>query len=286
MAQDIEASSENTQVQTVSKSPLKILHAGYHRTGTVSVAMALEQLGYGPSWHFVKNEPFFTEKGMNWWCKNDFENYKKAANGEFVDFGEWFNIIKCQSVMDCPTILFFDQMFEQFPDVKVVVPKWRDDNGVGFEKWYKSMCGLVKWVRLGYGFRILQKFLPAIYFLRNLYFHKIIEPFTLEEFLDIENKSNVEKWYYDKLKNIEKKVPKEQLLIFDVRDGWEPLCKFVNAPVPKDEPFPRANDGTSLKKAIRKAVGPLVLSKKFLLACTVSSILVSVLVWMKATQKI
>ena len=37
-------------------------------------------------------------------------------------------------------------------------------------------------------------------------------------------------------------VPAERLLVFDVRDGWEPLCKFLGKPVP-DEPFPNGNAG-------------------------------------------
>jgi len=35
-------------------------------------------------------------------------------------------------------------------------------------------------------------------------------------------------------------IPAERLLVFHVADGWEPLCEFLDAPVP-DEPFPRTN---------------------------------------------
>ena len=36
-------------------------------------------------------------------------------------------------------------------------------------------------------------------------------------------------------------VPKDQLLVFDVREGWEPLCTFLDLPIP-DIPFPNVND--------------------------------------------
>ena len=36
-------------------------------------------------------------------------------------------------------------------------------------------------------------------------------------------------------------IPPEQLLVFEVKEGWEPLCRFLECPVP-DEPFPRTND--------------------------------------------
>jgi hypothetical protein len=35
-------------------------------------------------------------------------------------------------------------------------------------------------------------------------------------------------------------IPPGQLLVFEVKDGWEPLCTFLDVPVPVDE-FPRSN---------------------------------------------
>ena len=40
-------------------------------------------------------------------------------------------------------------------------------------------------------------------------------------------------------------VPSNQLLVFDVRQGWDPLCQFLNVPVP-DEPFPNINDAAEI----------------------------------------
>ena len=36
-------------------------------------------------------------------------------------------------------------------------------------------------------------------------------------------------------------VRKEDLLIWNVKDGWEPLCKFLGKEIPKI-PFPRSNN--------------------------------------------
>lgn len=36
-------------------------------------------------------------------------------------------------------------------------------------------------------------------------------------------------------------IPAHQLLVYQVKDGWEPLCTFLGVPVPTD-PFPRSND--------------------------------------------
>ena len=50
---------------------------------------------------------------------------------------------------------------------------------------------------------------------------------------------------------IEEVVPKEKLLYYNVRDGWEPLCKLLDKPVP-DIPFPRLNDAGDLEKAFHR----------------------------------
>ena len=41
---------------------------------------------------------------------------------------------------------------------------------------------------------------------------------------------------------VKKNVPEDKLLIFDVKEGWDPLCKFLDVPVPSNQPFPWEND--------------------------------------------
>lgn len=42
-------------------------------------------------------------------------------------------------------------------------------------------------------------------------------------------------------------VPKDRLLTMDLKEGWEPLAKFLDKPIP-NEPFPHANDGEAMQK--------------------------------------
>ena len=48
-------------------------------------------------------------------------------------------------------------------------------------------------------------------------------------------------------------VPPERLFFLNVKDGWEPLCKILNCPVP-DEPFPRANDTKAMEEFFKGVV--------------------------------
>lgn len=49
------------------------------------------------------------------------------------------------------------------------------------------------------------------------------------------------------ISEVEKSVPKERLLVFEVKDGWGPLCQFLDCPQP-DSPFPNVNDTASIEK--------------------------------------
>jgi hypothetical protein len=44
-------------------------------------------------------------------------------------------------------------------------------------------------------------------------------------------------------------VPPDRLLVFELKDGWEPLCKFLGKPIPQ-EPFPFANDATTSRELV------------------------------------
>ena len=41
---------------------------------------------------------------------------------------------------------------------------------------------------------------------------------------------------------VQETIAPERLLVFEVKQGWEPLCAFLGVPVPDDEPFPHVND--------------------------------------------
>lgn len=54
---------------------------------------------------------------------------------------------------------------------------------------------------------------------------------------------------------IQATVPPERLLVYDVKEGWEPLCRFLNVPVPQDVPFPHLNDSGTFQRMFQLAYG-------------------------------
>ena len=53
-----------------------------------------------------------------------------------------------------------------------------------------------------------------------------------------------------------RRVPPERLLVFDVREGWAPLCDFLGVDVP-EEPFPHLNETREMR---RRLLGLVALS--------------------------
>lgn len=63
-----------------------------------------------------------------------------------------------------------------------------------------------------------------------------------------------EEWSYGRnvwdrhIAYLERTVPKDKLVYFDVKDGWAPLCKALNVPIPEGVDFPRINDGKAIER--------------------------------------
>jgi Sulfotransferase domain len=45
-----------------------------------------------------------------------------------------------------------------------------------------------------------------------------------------------------------RRVPADRLLVYEVKEGWEPLCRFLDVPVPAGKPFPRLNDTAEFQR--------------------------------------
>jgi hypothetical protein len=48
---------------------------------------------------------------------------------------------------------------------------------------------------------------------------------------------------------VESAIPSERLLVYEVSEGWEPLCEFLEIPVP-DMAFPHANTREEMRRMI------------------------------------
>lgn len=201
---------------------MKVIGAGFGRTGTLSLKLALEQLGFDPCYHMrevvMKNRahaPLFTA----------------AAQGKPVDWKAVF--VKYQATVDWPGCTFYKQLMEVYPDAKVLLSV-RDS-----AKWYESAFNTIFQVSKNGFPRWMRVFFPGLGGMGEMVQALIWQGtfggrFTDRDYaIEVFNRHNEE---------VKRTVPPERLLVYDVKEGWEPLCRFLQVPVPKDTPFPRLND--------------------------------------------
>lgn len=206
--------------------PLKVIGTGLGRTGTHSLKLALEQLGFGKCYHMV--ELFQHPDGLKF--------FKNAEKGKAVN---WEDLFKGYfSAVDYPVARYYKQIFKQYPDAKIIHTV-RDA-----EDWYRSASGTIFWASNPVSWKILKLsvHLPFSPESRSripvlLYNRKLSE---LEFGKDLKNKEIVIKRFNQHTEEVIKTIPNEQLLIFNPISGWEPLCRFLNVTIP-ETPFPKSN---------------------------------------------
>lgn len=195
---------------------LKVIGAGFGRTGTHSLKIALEMLGFAPCYHMVE---VFSHPGHS-------EAWEAAARGEEID---WERLIGgYQSAVDWPASYFWRELLKVNPSAKVILTERPE------EAWYKSITSTI------FDFMArevdLSKLDPIRAAQRQMG-RVVVAEKTFGNRFDKEHVLNV---YRQNSAEVKREVPKDQLLVFDAPDGWEPLCKFLGVPVPP-EPYPLTN---------------------------------------------
>ena len=67
--------------------------------------------------------------------------------------------------------------------------------------------------------------------------------------------------YRDHIAYVKATAPSDQLLVFEAKEGWAPLCDFLKVPVPEND-YPHLNDAAQIRRMILgvRALGWLALA--------------------------
>ena len=194
---------------------LKVIGAGFGRTGTLSLKLALEKLGFTKCYHMmeVRHHPEHREM------------WRAAHRGEPVDWAQLF--AGYQASVDWPSCNWWREQLAAFPDAKVILSQ-RDP-----ERWYQSvMATIYKMSKAG-----LTADDPQVR-AGSQWAHEIIWDRIFDGRLDDAA------WTMSRFKAhneaVRAELPPERLLVFEASQGWQPLCEFLDVPVP-DEAYPRVN---------------------------------------------
>jgi hypothetical protein len=205
---------------------MKLIGAGLPRTATLSQKVGLEMLGLGPCYHMVNVLADLDQADL----------WKRALAGE----GPWDEIFDgFQSTVDAPGHFFYKELIEVYPDAKVLLSV-RDP-----ERWATSMRDTVWAVRNGGSTMRLISDARGTIDPGWAGFLEMIDGLLWEgdgTLADCKGNADglpaaMERW----TEEVKSNVPADRLLVWEVSQGWEPLCEFLELPVP-DQPFPNLND--------------------------------------------
>jgi hypothetical protein len=201
---------------------LSVIGAGFGRTGTLSLKAALERLGLGPCYHML--EVFKNPDHIAIW--------DRAAGGAAVDWDALFQGYR--SAVDWPVCRFYRELAEHYPDAKVILTV-RDPG-----KWFRSAWDTI--------FPVITSPAPdPIAQAQAVMARKIIAEQTFGGRLD--DREHAIAVFHRHIEEVRKTIPPERLLAYELREGWEPLCRFLGRPVP-DEPFPKVNTTEDFRRMI------------------------------------
>lgn len=204
---------------------LRVIGAGFGRTGTLSLKQALDELGLGPTYHM--EEVFRHPSHVDRWL-----DYARSSR---VDWDALF--AGYSSVVDFPASCAWEELAAVYPAAKVVLTT-RDPG-----QWWTSTASTIYPSRTMFpGW--LQRLVP---FTRR--WLEMTDRLIWTGIFDVrfEDRDHAEQVFEHHTEEVLARCDPERLLVFDVSEGWEPLCGFLDVPVPTRE-FPHVNDSASLRR--------------------------------------
>ncbi|KAI1827628.1 P-loop containing nucleoside triphosphate hydrolase protein [Xylaria intraflava] len=217
--------------------PMRALLLAPGRTGTASMRAAMKQLGFIDTYHMMNCSIENPPDALLWM---DALRAKYDGVGEFTR-KDWDKLLgNSQAVCDWPACAFAKELIEAYPEAKVVMTT-REVNS-----WHASTMKTVWWRATDPELRMLSNFSWAA----KMYYPMLKKFFDC--FFEGDFPSRGKDVFTRHYAEVKKLVPPEKLLEYRVQDGWEPLCKFLDVPVPKDTPFPNVNDNSDFISRSRR----------------------------------
>ncbi len=199
---------------------LQVIGSGFGRTGTMSMKHALEQLLGGKCYHMVECFPKGPEHYRLW---------VEAARGK----PDWDAIFDgYEATVDFPACTSYQALADYYPDAKVILTV-RDP-----ERWFESTQDTIfspEWI----------EYLPG----------SEAGPYmsaTVDDYFDnrMHDRDHLISRFNEHIAAVKNAISPERLLVFEAKDGWEPLCEFLDLPAPQGD-YPHINDTEATREIIR-----------------------------------
>ena len=181
---------------------MKVIGAGFGRTGTMSLKVALEELGAGPCLHSLESlRAGDTGAGATHW--------ERLARGEQID---WHEALQgWGSTVDWLGARFYGEILAAWPEAKVILSVREP------QAWYESCYASLHATRDLAGAKPVGAASALLEAVEGAIWQDVFE----NRFPDREHALAV---FQRHREQVIATVPAERLLIYDIRDGWAPLC--------------------------------------------------------------
>ncbi len=229
---------------------LKVIGAGFGRTGTLSMKAALEQLGYNKCHHML--EVFPSDEQLNMW--------HGISQGDDPDWDKVFDGFEAS--VDFPSSGYWRELAAHYPDAKIILTTR------SFDSWYESASETIWPVSRDIPGWLT--FVPKVRKIKEMTFGAIWDRIFGGQF---ENKEAARKVFEQHEADVKAAFSDDRLLVFHPKEGWGPLCAFLDKPVPDTE-FPNVNDRADFQKRIamfrRLQMMPLIIGGGAVLAALIA----------------
>lgn len=209
---------------------IEVIGAGFGRTGTLSLKIALEALGLDKCYHMMevmRNESHAAE-------------WRKAARGEAVNWKALYTGYR--ATVDWPSASFWRELRAVYPEAKVILTL-RDS-----QQWYTSVMNTIwKFSSPAAGESRTQ--LDEAGMERSMMGDEIIWQGVFGG--RMQDRDHVIECYEEHNQEVIDTVPADKLLVYRPGDGWEPLCGFLQKTVP-DTDYPKVNSTEDFSALWRK----------------------------------
>jgi len=204
---------------------LEVIGAGFGRTGTNSLKLALEQLGFGPCHHMfeVRDNP------------QQLPAWEAAARGEAVDWDAVFDGYRSQ--VDWPGAAYWRQLSAYYPKAKVILSV-RDPN-----EWFDSVQSTIGPFMTTKRGQHGNDHMNAI--------SEMCGKFIAQDIFDgrLNDRDHAVSVFEAHTADVKATIPRERLLVYETGSGWAPLCSFLGVAEP-DEPYPLTNSTREFQERV------------------------------------
>ena len=225
--------NEEKKTEGAANAQLQVIAAGLPRCATSSLqAVFVDDFHLGPCMHMDQVAPYTEMLKLTHAAVLEKDKTKRQAILRKIFNG--YN-----STSDFPGMVFVDDLMEMYPDAKIILNQRKSP-----EAWATSIDRSLKY----FGSKT---YLCICYLMPTDYWHyqirQAVETLFRERYGDVGHLSaNEYRKHNEWVKAIASKQ-KREVLEWEPGMGWDPLCKFLEKPVPK-KPFPRLNDASFIWK--------------------------------------